>query len=252
MSYTFLLESGEESSAASWGEMCVSAPSSWTRTVARSSSSGNGMESFPGFPSGTASSPSTVIHGLVGSGLSPEGSPAKTYQRPTREGKGWTAPNPACGYPSRKLLAKFDPRSCSWKTPRTLEIGELDEFSGTLAALGYVGQHGVLGGSAAGLDAEGERMWIVAASASLGRESLLGCLQEIDRGARGQGAATPTCPSTLAVRIARHEERCGQPAILGEPFRLAHRVERLRAVGNVQFPSLAELALSTLSRRLVG
>jgi len=130
MSYTFLLESGEESSVESWEEMSALAPSNWTRTVARSFSSVNGMEPSPGFQSGTTCAASTAPLGLAGLTSSPGDFPAPTFLQQV------TAPDskgniPASGGKWHESFARFDPISCSWKTQLTSLFGDSMEFSGT-------------------------------------------------------------------------------------------------------------------------
>ena len=130
MSYIFLLESGEESLAGSWGEMCALAPSSWTRTVARSCSSDNEMRPFRGSPSGTTCEPSTGHRGVgeltswqedsLAPIFPPQGIAPALEENTLASGEKWP-----------ESFAKWDLISCSWKTPLTSLFGDSTEFSGT-------------------------------------------------------------------------------------------------------------------------
>jgi hypothetical protein len=56
--------------------------------------------------------------------------PAKTFQPPEGEQESM-ANDQGCGEKWRGWLAKYDPDSCSWKTPQCSLLGDLDEFSET-------------------------------------------------------------------------------------------------------------------------
>lgn len=130
MSYIFLLESGEESSAESWEEMYALAPSSWIRTAARSSSSASETAPSPGFRFGTTCAASTEPLGLAGLTSSPEDSLAPTFHRQgtALDSKGST---PASGGKWRESFARWCPISSSWKTQLISLFEDSMEFSGT-------------------------------------------------------------------------------------------------------------------------
>ena len=131
-------------------------------------------------------------------------------------------------------------------SPNILNRG-IGRVLGSLAAMGYVGCHGVLGGESAGLDFKGERMWFVAKAPGIGWESLLGCLdgQHQAQGVPSPPAVDADTPGPLE-RIRAHEQRCGQRALLGEPDGSSHRVDRLRVIGNMQSPLMVPLAIRSI------
>ena len=132
-------------------------------------------------------------------------------------------------------------------SPRLLDRG-IGRVLGDLAALGYLGCYGVLGGASAGMDSDGERLWILAKAPGERWEGILDRDQALHFGTGRESKPPVDADSpTPAERIARHEQSCGQPAILGESDGLPHRVDRLRVLGNSQFPDLAALAVRTLS-----
>lgn len=130
MSYTFLLEQGEESSAGCFLGMYQFAPSSWKNTHEASSFSDSEMESSHGFPSGTMSRPSMVDNGTVMSMLLPGDSHVPIFlsleKEPESKGN-----SQDYGQKWPGSLAKFDPDSRSWKTPPNL-FGEVLEESSVI------------------------------------------------------------------------------------------------------------------------
>jgi hypothetical protein len=85
-------------------------------------------------------------------------------------------------------------------------------------------------------------------AASKGRSRILQSLETIHvkKGIKSKQADNAHSPTVLE-RIRKHEFRCGQPAILGELDGTSHRVDRLKAIGNGQIPSVVRLAWETLS-----
>jgi len=127
---TSSLEPVAESSAGSFSAMCQSAPSSWKATLGLSCSSDSGTESCPGSQSGTMFGHSMESLGEVGLTSSRGGSRARTSAQPGRA-QGSTGNAPASGLNLLGSLARFDPASCSWKTPQCSLVEGLDEFSET-------------------------------------------------------------------------------------------------------------------------
>jgi hypothetical protein len=130
MSFTFLQEQGEESSAECFSDIPASALSKLSPIAAESYSNASETESCPDSQSGTMFAPLT--ESLGGDGLTPsaEGSPARTLVRRENAPE---SPERKAGY-GRNLpasLAKFDPESRSWKTHQTSLFSGLESFLGT-------------------------------------------------------------------------------------------------------------------------
>lgn len=142
MSYTYLLESGEESSAECYSDIPVYVLSRLSLTAAESSYKDNATESCPNSPSGTTCGLSTGDRGAGKSTVSAEASRAKTspLRAKARESTGREA---GYGVSSRVLLAKFDPATRSWKTRQCSLFVDLDECLETFPRWGMT-QGGLL------------------------------------------------------------------------------------------------------------
>lgn len=117
MSYTYLLESGEESSAECYSDIPAYVLSKSSLSAEKSSCNGNATESYPASRFGTMCGLSTASRGEEKSTVSAEASPAKTF--PQREkARVLTGREAGCGQSSLVLLAKYDRDTRSWKTPQ--------------------------------------------------------------------------------------------------------------------------------------
>ena len=85
MSYTYLLESGEESSAECYSDIPAFVLSKSSLIAEKSSCNGNATESCPASQSGTMCEHLTANRGEEKSTASAEASPAKTSQRQAKE-----------------------------------------------------------------------------------------------------------------------------------------------------------------------
>lgn len=120
-----------------------------------------------------------------------------------------------------------------------------------LAGIGYVGRWGCLSAAASGAIHLRRRLWIVAHTGEARRQIIL-------RGHSGNGIETN---SGFEARRGRHsdsldavfshlsqlEERLGEPSIFGVDDGMAHRVDRLAAVGEGWFPLVAQAAWDRLT-----
>ena len=142
MSYTFLLASGEVSSAECYSDIPVFAPSKSSRSAEKFSYEDSATESCPDSPSGTMCEHLTANRGAGKSIAFAEASPAKTSQR---QAKAWasTEREAGCGQSSRVLLAKFDRVSRLWKTLQCSFLGDSDECLETFPRSGMT-QGGLL------------------------------------------------------------------------------------------------------------
>ena len=119
MSYTFLLEQGEESSAESFSAIPASVLSRLNLTAKKSCSNASATESCQSSPSGTMFGHSTVNRGEGKSIASAVASPARTYQAQDQVQES-TASGRACGLKWQELFVRWDRASFSWKTHRCL------------------------------------------------------------------------------------------------------------------------------------
>jgi hypothetical protein len=130
MSYTFLLEQGEESTAACFSGIVPFAPSNWTPIAARSFSNASGMESSPGSPSGTMSRPLMETPTEAGSISSPAVSLARESHQPENE-KGSATHDQGFGLRWPGSFVRFNHDTHSWRTAQCSLLWGSDEFLGT-------------------------------------------------------------------------------------------------------------------------
>ena len=126
MSYTYLLEQGEESSAGCFSDIPQSVLSNLNLTAEKSYSKDNETASCQSSQSGMMSAPSTANLGVEKSMLSVEDSLAKTSQAQEREPE--SRVNEAdFGEKWPESLAKYDPNTSSWRTHQCLLFEESTE-----------------------------------------------------------------------------------------------------------------------------
>jgi hypothetical protein len=130
MSWHFLQEQEEASWEANSLDGAPSALSKLIPMPGASSSPDSATEALDPSQSGMTCGPSTEDPGEAMLGSSLLASPVRASVLPTREGRDLTMNDPACSLRQPELLARFDPTTCSWKTPQTSLTGESDEFSG--------------------------------------------------------------------------------------------------------------------------
>lgn len=212
MSYTFLLASGEVSSAECYSDIPVFAPSKSSRSAEKFSCNGNATESCPASPSGTTCEHSTANRGAEKSTASAEAFPAKTSlaQARARESAEREA---GCGASSRVLLARFDPNTRLWKTLQCSLFGDSDECLETFPRSGMT-QNGLL--------------WELTTWAHPTGESVSGFWRTPDTGAGGEISAekaadfamrkTRASGSVIQLRLCdqvRHPQLWPTPTVCG-------------------------------------
>jgi hypothetical protein len=126
MSYTYLLEQGEESSAASFSDIPPSVLSRLNLTAEKSYSKDNGTASCPSSQSGTMFAPSTANLGAEKLMSSAGDSLAKTFQA-QGGGQESQANEADCGQKWPESLAKYDQITSSWRTHQCLLFEDLTE-----------------------------------------------------------------------------------------------------------------------------
>ena len=142
MSYTYLLESGEESSAECFSDIPAYVLSRLSLSAEKSSCNASATESCPNSQSGTTCEHLTANRGAGKSIVSAEVSPVKT-SRQQAKARASTEREAGCGQSSRVLLAKFDHNTRSWKTPQCSLFGDSDECLETFPRWGMT-QGGLL------------------------------------------------------------------------------------------------------------
>lgn len=137
MSYTYLLESGEVSSAECYSDIPASVLSKSSRSVEKSSCNGNATESYQNSQSGTMYGLSTANRGAEKSIAFAEASPAKTSRQQAKE-RVLTEREADYGASSPVLLAKYDRDTRSWKTRQCSLFEGLGECLGTFPKSGIM------------------------------------------------------------------------------------------------------------------
>ena len=142
MSYTYLLDAEEESSAESFSDMNLSALWKSIRMRESASSSDSGMESSHHSRYGMMSQPSTGARGTESLTSCAVASPAKTFQKRATELELMERVL-AFGEKCSESFVRFDRDSYSWKTHQCLFEEVLPESSVTLPLFGMM-RDGVL------------------------------------------------------------------------------------------------------------
>lgn len=137
MSYTYLLESGEESSAECFSDIPAYVLSKSSRSAEKSSCNGNATESSQNSQSGTMCELSTANRGAEKSIAFAEVSPAKT-SRQQAKARASTEREAAYGASSLVLLAKYDRDTRLWKTLQCSFLGDSEECLETFPKSGIM------------------------------------------------------------------------------------------------------------------
>ncbi len=125
----------------------------------------------------------------------------------------------------------------------------IQQIIGELASSGYVGQWGCLSASTMGADHKRKRVWIVAHTSGQGRTSILRNHIQNSQAPHHAPETEKTTPlDALWSRLSRLEKRLGQPSVFRDNDGLAHRVDRLEAVGQGQVPAVAAKAWRLLGK----
>jgi len=164
-----------------------------------------------------------------------------------------------------RIIREVGPRFVFVENSPMLTSRGLGRVLGDLAAMGYDARWGVLGAVDAGAPHKRDRIWIVAYATG---EGLQGSARSGLHGSRWPSIVASGCDQVLAdancsqcegdqcsERVtSQHADACSSGWWLTEPDvgRVAHRVaarmDRLKAIGNGQVPSVAALAWRILSK----
>jgi hypothetical protein len=130
MSYTYLLEQGEESSAESFADIPAFVLSRLNLIAGKSCCKGSGTESCQDSPSGMMSPPSTANRGEEELMSCAAASPARTYL-PLEKAQESTGQGLDYGPRWQGSVARWNPATSSWKTRQCSLFGGLESFWGT-------------------------------------------------------------------------------------------------------------------------
>ena len=128
MSYTYLRDAGEESSAECFSDIEQSAPWKSNHTAAACYCNGSAIESCRAFRSGTTCEPSMGDRGAESLMSSAAASRAKTSQL-LGVAQESTENGLDCGPKCEGSSARYNPQSRSWKTRQCSLFGGLESFS---------------------------------------------------------------------------------------------------------------------------
>jgi len=138
-----------------------------------------------------------------------------------------------------RIISEVRPKYIFVENSPMLTIRGIGTVLGNLAEMGFDAQWGVLGAAHAGFDHQRNRIWIVAHTAEIGRKGRKqSTIQEKGRQIKERMEAL--CQSALQTDIPA-------PDTFGNPLGLAHRMDRLQAIGDGQVPAVAAMAWKILS-----
>lgn len=133
-------------------------------------------------------------------------------------------------------------------SPALRKLG-LDVVLSGLACLGYDAKWCSLGTSDLGGHCKGKRFWLAASPSKSGREELVCGESRFSHKTRGPSESTANAyPCNRIERIHALEKMVGEPAILGSNDGMAHRLDRLHAIGNGQVPIVAATSWRILNQ----
>ena len=142
-----------------------------------------------------------------------------------------------------RIIGEVRPRYVFVENSPSLFTRGIDVVLGSLAAMGFDAEWGVVGANSLGGPIVRERAWVLGAD----RSRLL-------RGPEGQRQLTQEQAgqrTALVGAIAAGTDRWGTfPELPGMVGRVAHRVDRQRCAGNAQVPVVAAATHQILRRRL--
>ena len=146
-----------------------------------------------------------------------------------------------------EVIRRVQPKSVLLENvPGLISCGYLGTVIGDLAALGYVGRWGVLGACDAGAPHRRNRLWIVAHAYRDGFQERVHERRSsaAQNGSEHERSAFDGVPASQ-VRRAWH--LASEPILGRGTDGVAHRVDRLRALGNGQVSSVVQRAWEALA-----
>ena len=153
-----------------------------------------------------------------------------------------------------RLIEEIQPRFVFAENSPLLRTRGLGVVLEDLAALGYHARWGVLGAGAVGAPHKRDRMWVLAYTDVSG-DGASRCSADIDGAStiEGRQIKPQSEPSRLGDACWRADpaEGTAEPVVGRMADGVAHRVHRLKAIGNGQVPQCAAVAFNILSEGLI-
>jgi DNA (cytosine-5)-methyltransferase 1 len=140
----------------------------------------------------------------------------------------------------KRVLSEILPRYAFIENSPILTIRGLDRVLADLAEMGYDARWGCVGANAAGYDHKRERVWIVADRNGFRLEG------RHDGDTKRPGGSKVGSMAGLRKMQIRHD--IPAPDAFGIANGVSARMDRLKAIGNGQIPSVAALAWSILTQ----
>ena len=245
MSYTYLLEQGEESSAASFSDIPQCVLSRLNLIARKSCCKGSGMESFQSSQSGMMSPPSTELRGEGKSMSSAEDSRAKTSQA-RGGGAGIEGERSGLWSEMARIIGEIRPKFAFMENSPMLTLRGLGRVLGDLSELGYDARWGVLGAGNVGGDHIRKRIWILAYSSSFRMPRHLGKTKVFSKTLQRGSGSKVSLQELAGIQFGNARSGSIKPLLARREDDVADRSKRLKAVGNGQVPRVAALAFQIL------
>jgi hypothetical protein len=245
MSYTYLLEQGEEYSAASFSDIPPSVLSKLNLTAERSYSKDNETASCQSSQSGTMFAPSTGSLGAEKSISSAGDSLAKTSQAQGGGAGIEEGTRSGLWYQMARIISEIRPRFIFIENSPLLRKRGLNKVLRSLAEMGYDARWGVLGARDVGGPHRRDRCWILASYTNCDR--LQKNTNEDELCGKTTNDWSPGRFSKMGGETIWPSPRPIGAIAMGVGNGMAGSVDRLKACGNGQVPLVAATAFRILS-----
>jgi site-specific DNA-cytosine methylase len=239
MSYTYLQEQGEVSSAGCFSDIPQSVLLRLNLTAEKSYSKDNETESCQSSQFGTMLPPSTELLGEGKSMSSAEASRVRTFQVPGG-GAGIEGERSGLWKHMARIIGEIRPKFAFMENSPLLVQRGLAVVLGDIAEMGYDATWGIVGAHHAGANHYRKRIWILAYPSGFGMQGHMG----------KTGISSKTLQRGSGSKISLQEladiQFAGKsgikPLLARREDDVANRSKRLKAIGNGQVPAVAATA----------
>jgi hypothetical protein len=259
MSYTYLQEQGEESSAENFSDIPPYALLKLNLTAERFCCNGSETECCQGSQSGTMSEPSTVDRGGEKLISCVEGSHARTLVLQEKE-QGSQETEVGCGLKWQESFAKWDRNTLSWKTHQCSLLEGLESFLGTWPKWGVMRDGACWELPTSGRRTEENECGYWPTLVKFDAQACHPYIAEIQNENRlftiSSNGIRATSPLVAWLAGLPNKKVEGKAAWRSEPdlgrvvYGVADGMDRIGALGNGQVPAVAALAFRHLSQAL--
>ena len=156
------------------------------------------------------------------------------------KGEGITGARSGLWFEMARIIREVRPRYVGVENSPLLVSRGLDRVLSDLAAMGFDATWGVIGAHHAGAPHKRDRIWIVARHPDR-------IQQATDADGNGCDQRRQRVAATGSDGPFRNDWWATEPAVGRVAYGVAHRVDRLKALGNGQVPAVARLAWEMLS-----